>query len=318
MAIKTPLTELLEIRYPILLAPMDLVSGGRLAAAVSAAGGLGLIGGGYGNGDWIESEFAAAGNQVVGAGFITWSLAKQPELLDRTLEHDPTAIMLSFGDPAPFVGKIKDAGAKLICQVQTVVEARTAVDLGADVIIAQGTEGGGHAATRATFTLTPAVVDAVAPVPVATAGGVADGRGLAAALMLGASGVLMGTRFYAAEESLGADAAKARIVEACGDETVRGKVFDIVRQTDWPEHLTGRVLKNDFAKRWFGNEANLKNNLAAEVSRYDEAKAQGDFDVAAVIAGECVDLIHDLPPAGEIVAAMVRDAEALLKVDWTR
>lgn len=317
MAIKTPLTELLDIEHPILLAPMDVVSGGRLAAAVSAAGGLGLIGGGYGDGDWIEGEFAAAGDQVVGAGFITWSLAKQPELLDRALEHDPTAIMLSFGDPAPFVGKIKDAGAKLICQVQTVADARAAVDLGADVIIAQGTEGGGHGATRATFTLTPAVVDAIAPVPVAAAGGVADGRGLAAALMLGAAGVLVGTRFYAAEEALGADAAKARIVEASGDETVRGKVFDIVRQTDWPEHLTGRVLKNDFAKRWFGSEANLKENLAAEVSRYDKAKAQGDFDVAAVIAGECVDLIHDLPPAGEIIVAMVRDAEALLKGGWT-
>ncbi len=317
MAIKTPLTELLEIEHPILLAPMDVVSGGRLAAAVSAAGGLGLIGGGYGDGDWIEGEFAAVGNQVVGAGFITWSLAKQPELLDRALEHDPTVIMLSFGDPAPFVGKIKDAGAKLICQVQTVADARAAVDLGADVIVAQGTEGGGHGATRATFSLTPAVVDAIAPVPVAVAGGVADGRGLAAALMLGAAGVLVGTRFYAAEEALGADAAKVRIVEASGDETVRGKVFDIVRQTDWPEHLTGRVLKNDFSERWFGDEANLKENLAAEVSRYNKAKAQGDFDVAAVIAGECVDLIHDMPPAGEIVVGMVRDAEALLKSGWT-
>jgi nitronate monooxygenase len=189
MAIKTPLTELLDIEHPILLAPMDLVSGGRLAAAVSAAGGLGLIGGGYGDGNWIKDEFAAAGNQVVGVGFITWSLAKQPELLDRALEYDPAAIMLSFGDPAPFVGKIKDAGTKLICQVQTVADARAAVDLGADVIIAQGTEGGGHAATRSTFTLTPAVVDAIAPVPVAAAGGVADGRGLAAALMLGFSWV---------------------------------------------------------------------------------------------------------------------------------
>ena len=318
MPIKTPLTELFNIEHPILLAPMDVVSGGSLAAAVSAAGGLGLIGGGYGDADWIENEFSVAGNQVVGVGFITWSLAKQPELLDRALEHDPTAIMLSFGDPAPFAGKIKDAGAKLICQVQNVADARAAVELGADVIIAQGTEGGGHGATRATFTLTPAVVDSVAPIPVATAGGVADGRGLAAALMLGAAGVLVGTRFYASQEALGGEAAKARIIEASGDETVRGKVFDIVRQKDWPEHLTGRVLKNDFAKRWSGNEALLRDNLAAEVSRYKKATAHGDFDVAAVIAGECVDLIHDLPPAGEIVAAMVRDAEALLQRDLAR
>ncbi len=172
MAIKTPLTKLLDIEHPILLAPMDVVSRGRLAAAVSAVGGLGLIVGGHGDGDWIEGEFAAVGNQVVGAEFITWSLAKRPELLDRALEHDPTTIMLSFGDPAPFVGKIKDAGAKLICQVQTVADACAAVNLGADVIIAQGTEGGGHGATRATFSLTPAVVDAIAPVPLAAAGGV--------------------------------------------------------------------------------------------------------------------------------------------------
>ena len=123
---------------------MDLVSGGRLAAAVSHAGGLGLLGGGYGDDDWIEREWARAGNARIGCGFITWSLAKHPQLLDGALSHQPAAVMLSFGDPRPFAPAIHRAGAKLICQVQTVAQARVFMEAGADVIVAQGTEAGGH------------------------------------------------------------------------------------------------------------------------------------------------------------------------------
>src|SRR5918994_2486706 len=107
MPLQTRLTETLEVEYPILLAPMDLVASGKLAAAVSHAGGLGLIGGGYGNADWLEQEFAAAGHARVGCGFITWSLAKKPELLDLALQHQPAAVMLSFGDPRPFAARVK-------------------------------------------------------------------------------------------------------------------------------------------------------------------------------------------------------------------
>src|SRR5271163_4870360 len=136
MAIGNRLTQTLGIEHPVLLAPMDIVSGGRLAAAVSQAGGLGLLGGGYGDGDWIEREWGRAGNTRIGCGFITWSLAKQPEVLDRTLRHGPAAIMLSFGDPRPFAPAIHAAGARLICQVQTVAQAREAIEAGADVIVA--------------------------------------------------------------------------------------------------------------------------------------------------------------------------------------
>src|SRR5271170_3292706 len=107
MAIHNRLTQTLGIEHPILLAPMDIISGGKLAAAVSQAGGLGMIGGGYGDHDWIEREFSAAGNARIGCGFITWSLAKKPELLDRVLDHRPAAIMLSFGDPRPFAPSIR-------------------------------------------------------------------------------------------------------------------------------------------------------------------------------------------------------------------
>jgi nitronate monooxygenase len=243
MTIKTPLCSLLDIVHPVLLAPMGSIAGGSLAAAVSGAGGLGLIGGGYGDRDWLERQFEAAGNGRVGVGFITWSLARNPVLLDIVLERKPAAIFLSFGDPRPYVEKVKASGAKLLIQVQTMAEATDAKNLGADVIIAQGTEAGGHGkADRAIFPLVPAVVDAVGPTPVLAAGGVSDGRQLAAALLLGAAGVLVGTRFYASHEALGHPEAKARIVKRGGDETLRTHVFDIVRALDWPKIYTGRAL----------------------------------------------------------------------------
>src|SRR4051812_8579727 len=172
------LTQALQIEHPILLAPMDLVASGQLAAAVTLAGGLGLIGGGYGDAEWLTREFAATGTARVGCGFITWSLAQKPELLDVALDHRPAAVMLSFGDPSPFAAKIKSAGAKLICQVQSRAQAKAAAASGADILVAQGTEAGGHGATRSTLTLVPEIVDSLPEVPVVAAGGIADGRGL--------------------------------------------------------------------------------------------------------------------------------------------
>lgn len=318
MAIATDLPPLLGIRHPIVLAPMGGVSGGALAAAVSAAGGLGLIGAGYaspagGSGpEWIEKQFAAAGDTPVGIGFITWSLAEHPRSLDTALAHRPIAVMLSFGDPTPFVERIKAADAKLVCQVQTVADARRVAAAGADIVVAQGTEAGGHGAGRATFTLVPAVVDAVSPVPVLAAGGIADGRGLAAALMLGASGALIGTRFYAAEEALGHPEAKARIAAAAGDQTVRTRVFDMIRGYHWPAPFTGRAVVNGFTKRWHGHEAELAEVLEEERPRYHAAAEIGDVDTAVVFAGECIDLIHDVRPAGEIVQRIAEEAQGLL------
>jgi nitronate monooxygenase len=313
MALRTQLTELFEIRHPILLAPMGGVSGGALAAAVTAAGGLGLIGGGYGDPDWLETEFGNAGSQRVGVGLITWSLARRPELFDLVLLHEPDAVMLSFGDPAPFAAKIKDAGAVMICQVQTRRQAIEAARAGADLVVAQGGEAGGHGAARGTLALVPAVIDAVDPLPVVAAGGIADGRGLAAALALGAAGALMGTRFYAAEEALGHRTAKARIVEADGDRTVKTTVFDLVRGFDWPAGYPGRALVNDFTERWHGREAALAGALEAERARYAGAAAAGDVGTAVVFAGECVDLIGAVEPAAAIVERVVAEAEHRLR-----
>ncbi|MEA2929562.1 MAG: nitronate monooxygenase [Hyphomicrobiales bacterium] len=313
MAFSNRVTALLGIEHPVLLAPMDYVADGKLAAAVSAAGGLGLIGGGYGDGPWLAREFAAAGNTRVGCGFITWSLAKQPELLERALDHAPAAIMLSFGDVNPFAERIRAAGSRLICQVQTLRQAREAAAAGADIIVAQGTEAGGHGAARGTMTLVPEIVDALPQIPVVAAGGIADGRGLAAALMLGAEGVLMGTRFYASREAASHDEAKRRIVSGSGDDTLRSIVFDITRRNVWPAPYNGRVMRNAHAEKWFGRESELMQNIEGEAARYAAARESGDFDTAAVIAGEAVGLIRDLPPAGEIVTRVVAEAENLLQ-----
>jgi nitronate monooxygenase len=316
MPFHTKLTEKLGISHPILLAPMVTASGGALAKAVTEAGGLGIIGFGYGNQERIDREFLATGNARAGCGFITWSLARQPHLLDRALDHKPAAVMLSFGDSRPFAAAIKGAGAALICQVQTVTQAVEAADIGADIIVAQGTEAGGHGATRSTLALVPAVVDAVRvcndDVVVVAAGGIADGR------VLGAQGVLIGTRFLASDEALISGAAKAKLVTARGDDTIRTRVFDIVRSLDWPTLYTGRALQNAFSRQWHGREGELEKCLPAEALRYARAAEANDLNTSVVFAGECVDLIRDVKPAAAIVATLVREAEAALASNLSR
>lgn len=308
----TRLTEMLGIEYPILLAPMGSASGGALAAAVSAAGGFGFIGSGYADSDKIRAEMAAAGNTRIGIGLVTWALHERPEALDVAIDHRPAAVMLSFGDPAPFSERIKAAGSLLFCQVQSLDMAKRAAAAGADVVIAQGRDAGGHAGQmRGTFGLVPAVVDAVTPIPVVAAGAVADGRGLAAALMLGADGVLMGTRFAASRESLWSDALKRGAVSAGGDETEQTRVFDIVRGAPWPAHFPGRVVRNDFFRRWHGREAELTVERDAANAEY-EACAPDDLSTRVLWAGEGLDLINDTPSARDIVLRTVAEAAAAI------
>jgi nitronate monooxygenase len=313
MALHTPVIDLLGIRAPIVLAPMGGVSGAALAMAVSAAGGLGLIGGGYGDPAWLEAELDAADLAQVGIGFITWSLRGREDVFERAMARKPRAVFLSFGDPAPYVPAIRAAGSTLLCQVQTLTDARLAADAGADVIVAQGTEAGGHGAARGTLALVPAVVDAVAPLPVLAAGGIADGRGIAAALMLGAQGAVIGTRFLATPEAQIHANAKARIVAASGDDTVRTTIFDIVRGRDWPRRFTGRALRNAFTERWHGDEDGLARALDREGPKFAQAQAGGDMDNGLIFAGEGVDLIRRESPAARILAELLDETAAALR-----
>jgi nitronate monooxygenase len=310
--IETALTRLLGIEHPILLAPMGSAAGGRLAAAVTNAGGLGLVGSGYANAEAVRKELSEAGNTRVGVGFILWALEKNPSALDVALEARPAAIMLSFGDPSPFTGRIRDAGCKIICQVQTLAQAKQAAAAGADVIIAQGRDAGGHSGTtRGTMGLVPAVVDAVAPIPVVAAGGIADGRGLAAALALGAAGVSMGTRFTASRESLWDQAMKAATLAAGGDQTEQTRVFDVVRGAPWPAIYPGRALRNAFSARWNGREDELAADQQAQ-EKLVLATSADDFSTRVVWAGEGVDLIDDIPGAAEIIERIVAQAAETL------
>jgi nitronate monooxygenase len=314
MALSTEFTELLGVRHPIALAPMGGSAGGALAAAVSRGGGLGMLGAGTGDRHWLDREasiVASGTDRPWGVGFLTWSIDEGA--VERALEYGPRAVMLSFGDPSPFVERIRRAGALVIIQVTDLAEAKQAVDLGADVIVAQGTEAGGHGARRGRSTLpfVPVVVDLAAPVPVLAAGGIADGRGLAAALALGAAGALIGSRFQATAEALVAPAITRAILEGQGEDTERSSVLDIVRGSRWPSKYTARTLGHPYLDRWRGRESELVGDSQAKRAYQDDV-ARGAIPPQPVWAGEAIDLITDLPSAADLVIRLASQAEDAL------
>jgi nitronate monooxygenase len=315
MGLSTAFTELFGVEHPIALAPMGGSAGGALTGAVSRGGGLGLLGSGNGDEVWLSRELPVLADERAGKpwgiGFQTW--ATDVGAVARALEHNPTAVMLSFGDPGPFVERVRSAGSALILQVTDLEEARRAVDLGADVIVAQGTEAGGHGARhgRSTLPFVPVVVDVAAPVPVLAAGGIADGRGVAAALALGAAGALLGTRFQATAEALVAPATAEAIVQGRGEDTERNRVLDIVRGSRWPAKYTARTLAHPFLDEWRGREDELVADPDARQA-YQDAVARGDIPALPQWAGEGVDLIDDLPSAADLVGALAARAEEAL------
>ena len=314
MVLRTAFTDLFSVAHPIVLAPMGGLAGGALAAAVSEGGGLGLVGGGRENIAWLDRELAivAAGTgNPWGVGFLSW--AAGTDIVERALAHGPAAVQLSFGDLRPLAPLVHAAGSKLIVQVTDLDEAREAVDAGADVIIAQGTEAGGHSgrAGRSTMAFVPVVVDLAAPTPVLAAGGIADGRGVAAALALGASGALIGTRFLVAPEALADPTVPKAILGGNGEQTERSSVLDIVRDTGWPSRYLARTLRHPVIEQWRGREDELAGDGAARLA-YQQEVDRGELPPVPVWASEAIDLITDLRPAADLVGDLVREAEAAL------
>ena len=309
MELSTAFTQMFGVRHPIALAPMGGSAGGALAAAVSRGGGLGLLGGAYGDRDWLARELPlVAGTGLPwGVGFLSW--ATSLGAVAQALEEAPRAVMLSFGDPSPFVDLIREADAALILQVTDLDEARQAVDLGADLIVAQGTEAGGHGGRsgRSTLPFVPIVVDLVAPVPVLAAGGIADGRGVAAALTLGAAGALLGTRFQATAEALVDPSTAEALLRGRGQDTERSGVLDLARGSRWPQKYTARTLGHPYLDRWRGREEELAGSPAAQQD-YRADVARGDVPPSPVWASEALDLITDLPPAADLVEALAAQA----------
>ena len=324
-ALNTRFAQRFQLTTPIALAPMALATGGALAAACAQAGTLGLVGGGYGDLAWTQREYQLAQTLLkdesaalkrLGCGFITWKLDENDEALDWVLTQAPRAVMLSFGDPRPYAKRIQASGAALICQIQRLDQLPHALEAGAEVIVAQGGEAGGHGANalegRSTFTLVPEVADYLAAHAPDTlllaAGGIADGRGLAAALMLGADGALIGSRLWATSESLAAAGAKTQATQTSGDGTARSAVFDILRRKNWPAPYDFRAIRNDLHRQLETNIAALQAHPDAARADYDAGVKTGDFTRAHATVGEAVGLISDVPPARDLIARLSEQA----------
>lgn len=313
----TRLCELFGVDYPVLNAPMG---GGdapaRLAAAVSEAGGLGLIGGTtIGGAEWLIAQIRIAReltNRPFGVGFIS-HLPNAGELMAVALDEGVRIIAHSFADPTPFVDAARAAGAIVLCQVRTVDDARRAATAGVDVITAQGTEAGGHTGFVSTLPLVPAVVDAVAPVPVIAAGGIADGRGIATALMLGAEGVWIGTRFLATHECGVSDAYKARVIASTGNDTVLTNLFDLAIGMEWPERVAGRAIRNRFVERWESREGELRSWAVEHRAEYRRLGPDAEIAEKAVWAGEIAAFVTNAESAADVVRSLVADAVNVLQ-----
>jgi nitronate monooxygenase len=315
--LNTVLTESWGLKYPLLQAPMAGVAGGKLAAAVSEAGGLGMIGvNSVSEADWVRREAAIAREAgKFGIGLMLWALPERPDLLDAVLESEPAVVSLSFGDPTPYVQAVREAGAKVVAQVQDGASAATAIAAGVDAVIAQGTEAGGHTGHIGTLPLLQIVLEMAqsARVPVLAAGGVGSGRGIAGVLAMGAAGVWVGTPFAATEEAMGTDEAKKTIIAARETDTMLTRVFDVVQEYPWPQQFPGRALANDFARHWHGREAELQASLREAQAEFQDARNRRDFSKANIYAGQSVGLVHEITPAGRLVESLMADADAILR-----
>ena len=281
---------------------MANIAGGALASAVASAGALGLIGGGYGDAGWIRAQLGVAAGHDVGVGLITWRLAEQPALVAELVSDGVRIFFLSFGDPSPYAPTILRSGGRLLCQVLSVTEAVRAIEAGADAVVAQGNEAGGHGRDNESVSeLVPAVVDAVAPVPVLAAGGMTSGPDLAAMWSLGAAGVVLGTRLYASHEALDSDAVKHLLTQAGDGATVRTSVFDVIRGPQWPGGYNGRALRNETTDKWHSRVGELHTDAVDERRRYAVAASAGDLSQRVVWAGAGVGRVERIQPAADVV-----------------
>ena len=304
--LSTWLTDRFDLDVPVVSAPMAGVALGRLAGAVSAAGALGTIGYAVGKPEDLkaEAEVAAATGRPFGIGLLAWLLDHQPELLDAAIETHPALISVSFGDCAPYLQRVRDAGVVAVTQVGTVDEARQAVDAGADLLVARGGEGGGHGRDAvATLPLLQGVLDVV-DAPVLAAGGIATARGLAAVLAAGAAGAWVGSAFTACTEGANADSSKSAVVAAAETDTIYTTVLDLGRGAHWPAGYGGRALRNTFADTWHGREAELESSGI----RSEEP---------AVWVGQAAGMVTAVRPAADVVADLAK-AEDLLITMWQR
>jgi NAD(P)H-dependent flavin oxidoreductase YrpB (nitropropane dioxygenase family) len=314
--IRTPVCDLLDIEHPIALGGMGSATSPELVAAVSRAGGLGALGCHLLAPAQVRERTAAIRretNKPFGLNFLLFDTRE--DSLAEALALRPAVMQFAWARPdqdlKAYFDRAHEAGSKVTHMAGAVPEAVRAAKAGADIIIAQGTEGGGHVGWMASLPLIPMVVDAVKPIPVLAAGGFADGRGLAAALALGADGILLGTRFLASVESPLHPNFKQAIVDSDGHDTQLSEIPDIAAGQVWPGAMT-RSRRNRFIERWAGREWALRQARAEALARLQAARQSGDVDEGPLSMGQDAGLIHDIPPAADIVRRIAQEAEELL------
>jgi nitronate monooxygenase len=290
---------------------MGGVAGGRLAAAVTAAGGLGMVGmGTVATRELLRTQLRHV-RGTFGIGLVDWVMRNEAGLLEDALAARPALLSVSFSTDWSWVAKAQDAGITTVTQVYDSSGARQAVDAGVDVLVARGSEGGGHGEVRlGTLPLLDTVLDVVS-VPVLAAGGIAAARSLAAVLAAGASGAWVGTRLAACPEALTGDGSRRALITARATDTTISRVFDVAQGRPWPERFPSRVLANDFVERWAGRE----DALADDEQAHQELAASIDADdrrIAPVTAGQAVGMIGDDASVGDVIETMCSGAEKLL------
>lgn len=304
---QTAICDLLGIRYPILQGGMAWVATGELAAAVSAAGGLGIIGAGNAPPDVVRNEIRKV-KKITDCPFgvnVYYLSPYVAEIIDLMVEERVPVITTGAGNPGKHIPRLKEAGIKVIPVIASIALAKRLAKIGVDALIAEGMECGGHIGELTTMALVPQVVDAV-DLPVIAAGGIADGRGVAAALALGAQGVQIGTRFICASECTAHEKYKQAIIKAKDRDTVI---------TGIPGHKV-RVLENKLTKEF----ARLEKESAAEEAfhqlgsgRLRLAVVEGDTDYGSVMAGQIAGMVNEIKPAAAIIEELVNEAQGVLR-----
>jgi len=317
--ITTRFTQMFGLDYPLMSAPMAMHSGGRLAAAVSKAGALGSFGGIHRSGDpgWVRGEVERIRSETdrpFGVGFITSFIPMLTPLFDAAVEAKPNVMAFSFGSPGPYADKAKAAGAKVMCQVQSMTHAREAVAAGADILVAQGNEAGGHTGAMNLLPLLVSVLGAFPDTPVLASGGISSGRSLAAVLAAGADGAWAGTAFLATPECVEIpEEHKQTIVQSDGEDTIFTRAYDVLFGMPWPEGIGERVQRNKFTGEWHGREKEISERREELAAKVQAGEADFNSGLRAILYGQSAGAVPAIRPAADVVRQLCDDAEHLLR-----